>query len=171
MEQIVARCRSQRMGTPDDLMVCVFSFSRTRRPGSPARSSTSTAARCSDHAGAPVRRLHRAGPRWARRWRRISLERPGGLMVCDAPARSSPSFGAAGASVARLRPRWRRVGRRHLRHGARRRSGARRRLGPDGSATARPGTVVAIHSTIRAGTAERWPRRLPAGTTCSSTRR
>ncbi len=56
-----------------------------------------------------------------------------------------------GATAGRQRRRCRR-GRRHQRHGAQRRAGARRGR-PSCAAHAKPGTVIAIHSTIEPGTA------------------
>ncbi len=61
VDDIVKGLPLSRMGTPEDLVgMCLFLLSPTRRPGSPVRSSTSTADRSSGHDRYQAR-LHRPG--------------------------------------------------------------------------------------------------------------
>ncbi|MGZ4705558.1 MAG: NAD(P)-dependent oxidoreductase [Acidimicrobiales bacterium] len=93
------------------------------------------------------------------------LDRPGGLVVCDVSADALAPFTDAGATAV---PTPREVGERCSVVSVMVREDDQVRAvvtGPDGvAAGARPGTVIAIHSTIRAETAEELAAELaPAG--------
>ena len=128
IDDIVKGLSLKRRGTPQDLVgMCLFLLSDEAR-GSPARSSTSTAARSSAHDRRRRARWGSSGsgqigaPMAAR-----LVDWPGGLHVFDLRPEAAAPLVEQGADARRQRRRARCRLRPGVRHGAGRRAGAHRR--------------------------------------------